>query len=1060
MRGNTPEMEAAGVADEAQHSGAVYTVPAGTSFLDALARAILKGDLPRAGGHRPDPLDLTSITILVPTRRAERAIGEAFMRAGEIPALLLPRIRPIAQGDDEQALFAEMAGGAGADELEIAAAIEDMPRLLLLTQLVQKWSAKMRQAGSDPTGEVGLGPVVSAGARTPAQAATMARDLAMLMDLVEREGRSLDGIADLVPETFSEHWQKTLDFLKIVTEHWPAILDARGRLSPKDRENQLILAQARRLTEMPPADPVIVAGVTGSIPATIELMRAVLGLPQGAIVLPQLDLQLDEESWGVIPQHPEHPQFALKKLLDGLGLERRDVRELTGAEPPREHATRAGLISEAMRPTATTGRWHHWVGSVDRSQVAEALNGVSLIEAPGAQDEAESISLIMRHALETPGQTAALITPDRLLARRVAIRLEAWGIRVDDSAGRPFAKTAAGAFLELVINCVARNFAPPETMALLKHPLTRLGLSAREARFAAYALEHAAFRQLYLGDGVAGIKAAVERARFDEGGNRQKRSSSRLWDEDWERAEELIERLTKAFAPLVEAFSNGGALPLAELAQAHLTTALALSRLPDDERQAASGEPLFSGEAGQAAALFFERLLASGDDAPGVPAADYPDLYRSLIQGINVVAKVPPHPRLSIWGPLEARLLRVDVTILGSLNDGTWPDAADPGPWLNRPMRAALDLPQPEEAIGRAAHDFTSFLGAPKVIMTRARKVDGVPSVPSRWLLRLKALVSGLGLDAALEPDQPWLAWARARDDAPDRVSASPPRPVPPLEARPRKISVSGVERWIANPYAIFARDILRLEPLRILGAEPDAALRGAIIHEAMARFAKDYPQSLPEGTAGELYRIACGVMREHASHPRIAAFWLPRFERFATWFGETEPQRRSGLQRTLAEISGELSFDSPGGSFKLTARADRLDVTSAGLAITDYKTGAPPNDKAVNGHTRPQLPLEASIAQAGGFVGVDAQQVSLLRYIRASGGEPPGEERIVRTDDVAALAKGALDGLKRLVSAYDDPSTPYAAVRRGAFSYDYDDYAQLARVAEWAQSADAEGEA
>lgn len=1057
MRGNTLEGEAAGVADGAQHLGAVYTVPAGTSFLDALARAILKGDLPRAGGSRPDPLDLTGITILVPTRRAERAIGEAFMRAGETPALLLPRIRPIAQGDDEQALFAEMAAGAGADELEIAPSIEDMPRLLLLTQLVQKWSAKMRQAPSDPTGEVGLGPVVSAGARTPAQAATMARDLAMLMDLVEREGRSLDGIADLVPETFSEHWQKTLDFLKIVTEHWPAILDARERLSPKDRENQLILAQARRLAELPPADPVIVAGVTGSIPATIELMRAVMRLPQGAIVLPQLDLELDEESWGVIPQHPEHPQFALKKLLDGLGLERRDVRELTGAEPPCELVTRAGLISEAMRPTATTGRWHHWVGSADRNRVAEALNGVSLIEAPAAQDEAEAIALIMRNVLETPDQTAALITPDRLLARRVAIRLEAWGIRVDDSAGRPFAKTAAGAFLELVINCIARNFAPPETIALLKHPLTRLGLSAREARFAAYALEHAAFRKLYLGDGVAGIKAALERARFDEDSHRQSR---KLWDEDWERAENLVDRLAQAFAPLTEAFSSNAALPLIELAQAHLTCALALSRLPDDERQAASGEPLFSGEAGQAAALFFERLLASGDDAPEVPAPDYPDLYRSLIQGINVVAKVPPHPRLSIWGPLEARLLRVDVMILGSLNDGTWPDAADPGPWLNRPMRAALDLPQPEEAIGRAAHDFTSFLGAPKVIMTRARKVDGVPSVPSRWLLRLKALVSGLGLDAALEPDQPWLSWARARDFAPARAAAMPPRPVPPLEARPRKISVSGVERWIANPYAIFAREILRLEPLRLLGAEPDAALRGAIIHEAMARFAKVYPQVLPEDAAGELYRIACEVMHEHASHPRIAAFWLPRFERFATWFGETEPQRRSGLQRTLAEISGELSFDSPGGSFKLTARADRLDVTSAGLAITDYKTGAPPNDKAVNGHTRPQLPLEAAIALAGGFVGVEARQVSLLRYIRASGGEPPGEERVVKTDDVSVLANEALDGLKRLVAAYDDASTPYAAVRRGAFSYDYDDYAQLARVAEWAQVADAEGEA
>ncbi|CFX19489.1 Double-strand break repair protein AddB [Candidatus Filomicrobium marinum] len=1040
--------------------GAVYTVPAAASFLDVLAQAVLNGDLPHVHGPKPDPLDLTALTILVPTRRAERAIGEAFMRAGQARALLLPRIQPVSQGDDDGALFSDLAVGANPDELEIPPAIAEMERVLLLTQLVQKWSAAMRQPGSDPTGELAFGMVPSAGARTPAQAANMARDLANLMDLVEREGCSLDGIADLVPDTFSEHWQKSLDFLKIITEYWPAILAARGRLSPKDRENQLILSQARRLTDLPPADPVIVAGVTGSIPATIELMRAVLQLPQGAIVLPALDLGLDDASWNVIPEHPEHPQFALRKLLDGLGLNRSDVRQLPGSELTPGLAMRETLISESMRPTATTGAWHHWVATADRTDVAEALSGVSLVEAPAAQDEAEAIALIMRHALETPNQTAALITPDRLLARRVAIRLEAWGIRVDDSAGRPFAKTAAGAFLELVINCLARNFAPPETMALLKHPLARLGLSAREVRFAAHALEHAVFRKLYLGDGIPGIEAALTKARIEAASGEAPRTAQRLWDEDWERARDLVARLTEAFAPLTATAAMEGELPLTDLAEAHLKCALALTRLPEEERLEAPGEPLFAGEAGQTAALFFEKLLASGDDAPDVKATDYPDLYRSLILGLNVVAKVPPHPRLSIWGPLEARLLRVDVTILASLNDGTWPDAADPGPWLNRPMRAALGLPQPEEAIGRAAHDFTSFLAAPKVIMTRARKVDGVPSVPSRWLLRLKALVAGLGLNDALEPNEPWLAWARLRDFAPPRAPAQPPRPTPPVEARPRKISVSGVERWIANPYAIYARHVLRLEPLQLLGAEPDAALRGAIIHEAMSRFAKTYPVRLPDDTARELFRIANDVMREHASHPRIAAFWLPRFERFATWFAETEPQRRDGLQKTLAEIGGELSFESAGGSFKLTARADRLDITNAGVAITDYKTGAPPNDRAVLDNTRPQLPLEAAIALEGGFVGVSEQNVSLLRYIRASGGEPPGEERIIKTDDLPKLAEGALEGLKRLVAAYDNPTMAYAAVRRGAFSYDYDDYAHLARVAEWAQFGEADGEA
>ncbi|MCH9807591.1 MAG: double-strand break repair protein AddB [Alphaproteobacteria bacterium] len=1044
----------------------VFTIAAGTPFLPALMRAVLNGDLPKPGGPKPDALDLSAVTILLPTRRAERELADACLSVTGSSAMLLPRIRAIA-GPDEDALLIDAAAGASSlgtgslADLELPPQIEKTERLLLLTKLVLHWSERMRQPDADPSGELGFGDVPSAGARTPAQAATMARELAELMDLVEREGCSFDGLADLVPETFSEHWQKSLQFLEIITAAWPAILAERNLLSPWQRQNRLLEAEAKRLRENPPDGPVIVAGVSGSIPATVELMRAVCELEQGAILLQGLDLDLDQESFEKIaPDHPEHPDFGLSRLLSELGVSRADVQTLPDSAPAASLASRAGFISEAMRPTATTDQWHNWVAEVPRDDVAAGFQDVSLISADNPQEEAEAISLILREAAEHEGKTAALVTPDRLLARRVAIRLEAWGIRVDDSAGRPFAKTVPGAFLEVIIDAVSKNFSPVATMALLKHPLTRFGLSAREVRFAARALELRVFRSTYIGTGLEGISVALKRVKAEREAESEAlqrkpdETAQKIWEEDWQRAEQLIKAVATDLAPLIEAFGNNTRMPLNEMARLHSSAAEAASRLTPEEIEQGVEAQLYAGEAGTAASGFFTQLVACAQSSPEVTAADYPDLYRSLIGTLPpVIPRVPKHPRISIWGPMESQLLSADVVVLGSLNETTWPDSTYPGPWLNRPMRAQMGLPAPEEEIGREARQFVSLLGANQVYLTRAAKVDGVPSVPSRWLMRTSALLAGLGLNDAMAPSQPWLSWARLRDAAERLPTIRRPEPRPPVDARPRRISVSGVERWISNPYSIFAREILKLRVLPQLGAEPDAALRGQILHEAMSQFAKRHPVELPDRPAEVLWHIAADILDMHASHPRIAAFWIPRFQRFADWFADTEPQRRKGLEATIAELDGRITFDAPGGTFTLTARADRIDRTPGGLIVTDYKTGNAPSDREVQEGTRPQLPLEAAIAIQGGFEDLAAMGVSGLRYIKASGGEPPGLQRDVKVDDVGTLSQEVLDGVKSLVAQFDDINTPYAPARRSAFSYDYDDYAHLARVAEWVQA-------
>ena len=1083
----------------------IFNVAPGRPFLEALAQAILAGDLPSPGGARPDLLELPAITILLPTRRAARALQSAFLKAGSGRAMLLPAIRPISETAEDQSLiesfsFALEQGPLAAD---LPPAIGKLERQLVLTRLVMAWSGSMRRGEDDADAD--LAPVVAAGAGTPAQAAHLAHELASLMDAVATENVALDQLAGLVPDNHSAHWQQTLEFLKIITEFWPLHLAERGLLAPMERRNRLILDEAERLRTRPPKAPVIVAGVTGSIPATGELMRAVLASPMGAIVLPGLDQGLDEPSWQLIRDgHTEHPQFGFRQLLERLGLSRADVRELPGTALAPARAARNRLVSEALRPTGTLAGWRTYAAATDKTGITAGLRGVSLLEAASAEDEAEAIALILREVAETPGRTAALVSPDRLLARRVGIRLESWGIRVDDSAGRPFGKTVPGSFLDLVINAWATHFAPAELMALLKHQLTRLGLPAGHVRRAARNFEIAAFRTPYLGSGLASLDVAVERARQAIlGRERRGRAVNLISERDFGEMRDLVQRVINAFAPLAALSDARQASPLAALCAAHVAVAEAIAEppaLPSPQTLHSNGErggdkmvsgfsrtpphdpgasltpgtetppasapqtsPLWHGEAGEAAWTIFEALTDAQAPAPDLAPADYPDFYRTLVAGEAVRPRVPVHPRLSIWGPYEARLQQPDVIVLGSLNEGTWPKAADPGAWLNRPMRKQLGLPSPEEEIGRAAHDVTTLLGADTVILTRAGKVDGEPRVPSRWLLRLKALLAGVKLDDALAPSTPWLGWARARDHVDGgHVPVKPPEPRPPLALRPRRMSVSEVETWIANPYAIFARHVLHLEALSALGLAPGPQEKGQIIHEALSQFTRKHPDALPPDIVKSFLAAAADVIADYKSEPRVRAFWLPRLARFAEWFAATERERRKGVTAILAEVSAKHSLATGGKPFELRARADRIDAGPAGLIITDYKTGQIPADTAVRSGQAPQLPLEAALAIAGAFAGTGTSStVAGLRYIRATGAEPPGEERIVnlKDADVAQIAAAAMNGLHRLIQRFDDPSTAYRALRRPRFNYDYDDYAHLARVGEWSVDEQEEGE-
>ncbi len=1023
----------------------LFTIPPCAPFLDTLVRAVLGGDLPRAGGRAPGPFELAAYQIYLPNRAACRALADAFLRASESRATLLPRIRPLGTAEEDTLLLIHADGeddGLDRPGLPVAPAIGALDRRLALIGLVLAWARKLRQGRI--AGDTGLRIP-----DTPAAASELALELMRLMDEAETEGVDLRRLRDLVPERFAGHEQLSLSFLGIVMDVWPAHLAEQGLLNPVDRRNRLMALEAERLRQTRPETPVIVAGSTGSIPATAELMKVIFGLPNGAVVLPGLDLTLDEASWEALADHPEHPQAGLDQLLKLLGAARSDAAPVKGSEPGEAEALRLELVSEALRPAATLGAWPAFMARAPADASRRCLERVSLVTAPTEQEEAAAIALILREVMETPGKTANLVTPERTLARRVAAELGRWGIRLDTGAGEDLRAMPAGIFYDLIAETAATG-SQIALLALLKHPLTRLRLAESAAQEAARFVEMAAMRQAWCGDGLDALARSLDRAKKTRP---RHPALDRLTEEDWEAAQDLVKRARNALAQLMH-LTRRRAVPLSAIAAAHAECAAAFTADGTGASPALRHSP-----DGEAISAFMTALAGEAASLP-VALADYPAMFRSLIRHETIRPARAAHPRLQILSAMEARLTSADLVIVAGLNDGTWPEAADPGPWLNRAMREALGLSPPERRTRLAAHDVWQMLGARQVVLTRALKSEGAPTVPSRWLMRIEALLGGMGLGDALTPKRPWLHWAASRNHAAPGAPAKAPAPCPPLDARPRSLSVSDIETLIANPYAIYAKRILGLAPLEALGVEPGGAERGQIIHDILHRFARRFPEAMPEDCAGELMAIFDERAALYGESARVSAFWRPRLERFAAWFAETEAWRR-GAAQVFSELRGEFTFEAPEGPFSLRARADRIDLApGGGLAIYDYKSGSMPGEAAVASFKAPQLPLEALIAVKGRFEGLASREVVKLAYISAKGGNPPGVEQRLKAP-VEALIKGAEDGLRALIGRFDLPATAYAAMRRAAFSerYRYDDYAHLARVAEWSGGEGEEGE-
>jgi ATP-dependent helicase/nuclease subunit B len=1035
----------------------VFSVPASVPFLRTVIAALVDGRLVDGFEARAHPERLAEATLYLPTRRAGRMMREIFLEELNSEAVLLPRIVALGDIDEDELAFAEESESyGGAASLEIPPKLGELERRLTLARLVGMWAKSPVSA-----------PLVVGG---PASTLALAGDLARLMDDMVTRGVGWDALNGLVPDQLDKYWQYSLEFLQIARQAWPAHLAEIKKIEPAARRDLLIDAEAKRLAAHH-VGPVIAAGSTGSMPATAKFLQVIASLPQGAVVLPGLDTDLEDDAWQIIggirdeqgkfttPPSSNHPQYAMHALLQRFAIKRSDV-EILSKPAPRG---RDVLLSEAMRPSNATAQWQRRLAEPDiADKIALGMTKLAVIEADNPETEALAIAVAMREARHLD-KSAALVTPDRALARRVIAALGRWNLAFDDSGGDALMDTPAGIFARLAAEAAARQLEPPTLLALLKHPLCRLGAAPGAFKDAAGVLELALLRGTRPPAGTRGLAQDLGRFRVELKNLRAGETSAlhraeprtRLTDRELDDASRLITRLQNALAPL-EALNPSTSNNFAELAERHRNVLIELSR--DDDGVAI----VFDGSEGSALASAFDDLLG-GRSQSGlmVQPSDYPEVFQTAFADRMVRRPEGTEVHLKIYGPLEARLTQSDRVIIGGLVEGVWPPAPRIDPWLSRPMRHELGLDLPERRISLSAHDFAQLLGADEVILSHAAKVGGAPAVASRFLHRLEAVAGEARWNAAKSSGRKYVRFAGHLDTSDKVAPMAQPAPRPPRAVRPLKLSVTEIEDWLRDPYTIYAKHILRLNPLDPVDMPLSAADRGSAIHDAIGEFTQTFATALPDDPTSVLLGIGKKYFAPLMERPEARALWWPRFLRIATWFSNWESARRGHLAAIYAEIKGEIPIHlDDERTFVLSARADRIERRRDGtFAILDYKTGQPPTGKQVRMGLSPQLTLEAAILREGGFAGIAAgASVGELVYVRLSGNNPPGEERRlelkVRQNDTAQSPDEAADyaraQLEALIRKFEDENEPYTSLNLSMWTNRYGRYDDLARIKEW----------
>ena len=956
----------------------LYGLPPGADF----ATELVAGLRSRLAGSSPEAM--ARVEIYVNADRMARRLREVF-DAG--PPCLLPDIR----------LVTDLADPLTRATLPVP--VPPLRRRLELTGLV----SKLLDQAPDLAPRAAL--------------FDLADSLATLMEEMQGEGVSPETIAALDVSDQSGHWQRALRFLQIVQQYF----EADSAPDPQAFARRALALRLADWAEHPPQHPILVVGSTGSRGTTAAFMEAVARLPQGAVVLPGFDADTPPHVWDRLDNPltgEDHPQFRFARLMQALDLHPGDVPSWTPTPPPSP--ARNKVLSLALRPAPVT---HQWLSEgPDLPDLSQTMQDVTLLAAPTQRDEALAIALRLRQAVED-GQRAAVITPDRMLTRRITSALDRWGILPDDSAGTPAQLTPPGRLLRHVASLFVAPLTAEALLTLLKHPLTHSGADRGPHLLSTRELELFIRRQ-----GMPYPRADT----LSDWGNVANRGEWAEW-----------------VARLMCHRDTGGTRPLADW----LTDLIALAEAICAGPGTTGTGGLWQEAAGRKLRSVLNSLTREAEHGADMTARDFADLLGALLSREEVRDRDAPHPDILIWGTLEARVMGADLLILGGLNEGSWPQLPGADPWLNRSLRAQAGLLLPERRIGLSAHDFQQAAGAREVWFTRALKSDEAETVPSRWLNRLMNLMRGLPQRAGPEAlrqmtdrGDHWLALASVSETPIAADPAPRPSPAPPSQSRPTRLSVTEIKRLVRDPYAIYAKHVLRLRPLDPLMQAPDALMRGILTHEVLERFVKEAQDDPALLVPQHLLTLAQDLIgdADRVPFPTMRALWQARMARIAPWFVETEQARQSLATPSRFEIKGKAEL--PALGFTLTATADRIDMDTRGLAfIYDYKTGAAPSAAEQTKFDK-QLLLEAAMLLQGGFPPLAPRGVERATFISLV---PSGPKEVP-----APLEDQPPDVVwaefQLLISAYRSADTGFSARRALQKDTDAGDYDQLARYGEW----------
>jgi len=954
----------------------IFNISAGDSFVDVLAARYLEL-------YETNPEGLARVLFLLPNRRACQSLADAFVRQRGLTPTILPQMKPLAEADEDEVLLTSDASVLK----DLPPAIDDTDKIIQFTKMILKKTS------------LGLDAI------SLAQAYALARNLSTLRDMVYNEGLSFAKIADLVSAEYAEHWQQTLKLLEIITEYWPQILSDQGKIDEAERRILLLRAEIDFWKKTQTEQNIVVAGTTAAFPILKELVKTVAELPHGEVYLYGLDKYLNDEEWEKIDEN--HPQYELKELLDYLQISRGSVKNI-GADV---FSVREKIVAETFRPAETSAAWRDLTA---HPLPKEAFEQIKLINCDDMRQEAQAVALIMRHTLETAGKTAALVTMDRNLSRRVVSELQKWNIAADDSAGKPLSLTPPGIYLQLICE-YASNRTDTALITLLKHPFTSCGLDASTFHRRIKTLEYALRKG---------------------------------WDFDAE-TQAFYDDFCKRIRPLCDLYEQP-AVDLQTIFRTHIVVA---ENLADTDIKTGA-QIIWKNDAGKVAAEWVSDFAAKCENMGTIKTAEYAAFLATLLAEQSVRTRYGTHPRVKILGPIEARLTQYDVTIIGGANEGTWPKIPEADMWMSRPMKKEFGLSQPERQIGVAAADFAHLMNAPEVYITRSKKVGKDPTSKSRWWLRFETVLeANFGTELAKRAfiyTQPYAYWAKTADRIGGYHPIAAPHPCPKAERRPDNLSATNIERLMRNPYEIYAKYILNLRPLDALDAEKQSYDYGIIVHEILKEFNNKYDKDFyPPADEARTMLLQRGrdAFADAGVPPEKMAFWWPNYVKQVEWVIAEEQKRRAEIKQLYNEAEGATYLPSPLGKFKIFSSADRIEKLKDGtLNIVDYKTGGARSLKEIKTGKAPQLPVEGLIAEAGGFKDVAAATVSGMQYWAFKDEQVRG---IKGADSAGALAV-TKEIVQNLINAYADEKQPYLVKPRPSDVGNSSDYDHLSRLDEW----------